>query len=263
MKRTKKLPKAKAKAKAKTKPATNSAAMKMMKTMICLILDRSGSMAGREKDVIGGVNTFLDEQKKLPPPASVAFVRFDTNAIERFRPMAPLKKAEPLTATDYVPSGGTPLLDAVGQTIVALDADWKAEKPDQAIVVIVTDGQENASHEYKKAQIKDMITSREASGKWMFVYLAANVDAFDEAGAIGVLAANTAGYTSTAAGTKSMYSATSQTVSALRMTGDKVAKNLGGNIAEDGKIEKKKGNTPAQVAAAQPWVEPKEWTPPQ
>jgi len=131
-------------------------------------------------------------------------------------------------------------------------------------VVIVTDGQENASHEYKKAQIKDMITSREASGKWMFVYLAANVDAFDEAGAIGVQMANTAGYTSTAAGTKSMYSATSQTVTATRLSGDKVAKNLGGNIAEDGKIDKKKGNSTPSAATAKPWVEPsKEWTPPQ
>ena len=43
-----------------------------MKTMICLILDRSGSMAGREREVIGGVNTFLDEQKALPDPASIA-----------------------------------------------------------------------------------------------------------------------------------------------------------------------------------------------
>ena len=261
MKRTKKMPKAKAKAKAKTKPAAKAA---VMKTMICLILDRSGSMAGREKDVIGGVNTFLDEQKKLPHPASVAFVRFDTSAIERFRPMTSLKKAEPLTAVDYVPLGGTPLLDAIGQTIVALDADWKVEKPDQAVVVIVTDGMENSSREYKKAQIKDMITSREASGKWMFVYLAANVDAFAEAGAIGVLAANTAGYTSTAAGTSAMYSATSQTVGALRMTGNKVAKNLGGNIAEDGKVEKKKGNSTPPAATAKPWDEPsKEWTPPQ
>lgn len=253
MKRTKKLPKAKAKAKTKTKPVTKAA---VMKTMICLILDRSGSMAGREKDVIGGVNTFLDEQKKLPHPASVAFVRFDTSAIERFRPMTALKKAEPLVPSDYVPSGGTPLLDAIGQTIVALDADWKTEKPDQAIVVIVTDGMENSSHEYKKAQIKDMITSREASGKWMFVYLAANVDAFAEAGSIGVLAANTAGYTSTAAGTQSMYAATSQTVSALRTTGEKVAKNLGGNIAEDGKVEKKKGNSTPPAATAKPWIEP-------
>lgn len=39
-----------------------------MKTMICLILDRSGSMAGRETDVIGGVNTFIQEQQKIPDP---------------------------------------------------------------------------------------------------------------------------------------------------------------------------------------------------
>jgi uncharacterized protein YegL len=54
-----------------------------MKTMICLILDRSGSMAGRDNEVIGGVNTFLDEQKALPDPASIAIVGFDTGAIER------------------------------------------------------------------------------------------------------------------------------------------------------------------------------------
>jgi cobalamin biosynthesis protein CobT len=38
-----------------------------MKTMICLILDRSGSMGGRETDVIGGVNRFIKEQQALPP----------------------------------------------------------------------------------------------------------------------------------------------------------------------------------------------------
>jgi uncharacterized protein YegL len=52
-----------------------------MKTMICLILDRSGSMGGRENDVVNGVNSFLDEQKKLKEPASIAFVRFDTEAV--------------------------------------------------------------------------------------------------------------------------------------------------------------------------------------
>jgi hypothetical protein len=54
-----------------------------MKTMICLILDRSGSMASRQNDVIGGINSFIKQQKKHPDPASVAFVRFDTIATER------------------------------------------------------------------------------------------------------------------------------------------------------------------------------------
>ncbi len=102
-----------------------------MKAMICIILDRSGSMSGRETDVIGGVNSFLADQKKLAEPASIALVRFDTEAIERFRPMVALEQCEALQASEYQPRGGTPLLDAIGQTVTQLDEDWKREQPDR------------------------------------------------------------------------------------------------------------------------------------
>src|SRR5712671_2344415 len=125
-----------------------------MKTMICLILDRSGSMTGRETDVVGGVNKFIEEQKQLPDPASLAIVRFDDQAIERFREMKPLAQVEPLQPKEFVPRGNTPLLDAVGSTIAKLDEDWKTEKPDRCILMIVTDGQENASKEYTKSKSK-------------------------------------------------------------------------------------------------------------
>lgn len=234
--------------------------------MICLILDRSGSMAGKEADVIGGVNTFLDEQKKLPDPASLAMVRFDSAAVERFRPMQALAEVKPLTAEDYQPRGGTPLLDAIGKTLAELDNDWKAEQPERAILVIVTDGQENESREYTKAKIKEMIESRQASGKWAIVYLGANVDAFAEAGSMGINLSNSAGYMNTARGTKAMYSATAESVSNMRATGHMVASNLGRNIPEDDT------NPPAVPAPqpvaqkpAQPWTSPKAagpWTPP-
>lgn len=234
-----------------------------MKTMICLILDRSGSMAGREADVIGGVNTFLDEQKKLPDPASIAMVRFDTGGVERFRPMQALAEIKPLTAEDYQPRGGTPLLDAIGKTLAEMYNDWKAEQPERAILVIVTDGHENESREYKKAKIKEMIESRQASGKWAIVYLGANVDAFAEAGSMGIAMANSAGYANTAAGTKSMYSAASAGVSMMRTTGATEAHNLGRNIGED------EDTTPPVVhqkpQPSQSWNAPKAagpWTPP-
>ena len=237
-----------------------------MKSIICLILDRSGSMQGRENDVIGGVNSFLDEQKKLPDPASIAFVRFDTDATERFRPMQALAECHPLTKADYQPRGGTPLLDAIGKTITDLDEDWKREQPERAIVVIVTDGEENASREYKKAKIAEMIKARQDSGKWAFIYLGANVDAFQEAGSMGINAANTAGYQNTVMGTKSMYAATSNAVGMMRSSGVTAAVNLGGNIEEDGTVTKKNVAGPAiPSAAAQPWTEPKPaqtWTPP-
>ena len=244
-----------------------------MKTMICLILDRSGSMQGRETDVIGGVNAFIEEQKKLPDPASIAFVRFDSEAIERFRPMQALSEVKPLTREDYQPRGGTPLLDAIGATITKLDEDWKTESPERAIVVIVTDGQENASKEYTKAKIQSLIKARQDSGMWAFIYLGANVDAFAEAGSMGISMANTAGYTNTAAGTKSLYATASASVGRMRSTGATVAHNLGGNIGEDGGLDLKvPPPAPATVIppqSASTWVPPTSaptnsgtWTPP-
>lgn len=208
-----------------------------MKTMICLVLDRSGSMAGRETDVIGGVNQFLEEQKKLAEPASVAFVRFD-NVIERFRAMTPLDQVEPLTASDFQPRGSTALLDAVGQTIVAMDDDWRAEKPDRAILVIVTDGQENASREYTREQVKNLIQAREASGLWGVIYLGANVDAFAEGGSLGIRSANTASYKSTERGVAGLYRGLSASVTTMRGSGQTYA-GLGGDILDDGSVDRK------------------------
>lgn len=246
-----------------------------MKTMICLILDRSGSMQGRETDVIGGVNQLIEDQKKLPDQACMTFVRFNTGHIERFREMKPLADVEPLKPDEFKPRGGTPLLDAVGQTITQLDEDWKKEQPDRAIVVIVTDGQENASHEYTHGKIKDMIQARENSQKWSFIYLGANVDAFKEGGAIGVRAVNTANYTSSAKGTGSLYRNLSASMSAKRQaTTDYtftagITAGLGGTIREDGTVDKSASH-PHTVPGSGAWTPPTAettsntatWTPP-
>lgn len=230
-----------------------------MKTMIYLILDRSGSMSGRQSDVVGGVNGFIEKQKQLQEPASIAFIRFDTGGIERFRPMQNLHGVALLTDADYVPRGGTPLLDAIGQTLTAADADWRMEWPDQAIAVIVTDGLENSSVRYTKSQIKRMIEARQESGKWAFIYLGANVDAFHEARGIGVWADNAAGYTSSAMGTASSYSTVSETVGNMRMTGSKLAANLGGTLAEDGTLKKWNSN---QATSEAPPTDAGTWAPP-
>jgi uncharacterized protein YegL len=205
-----------------------------LKTLICLILDRSGSMELRQSDVVGGVNKFIKDQQELKDPASLAIVRFDDQAIERFRDLKPIADVEPLRKDEYVPRGWTPLLDAVGSTVAKLDDDWKAEKPDRCIVVVFTDGQENHSREYSKAKVRAMIEAREKSGMWSFIYIGANVDAFAEAGSMGFNMANTAGYTSSAAGTATAYSAASDSVKYMRSTGAKFACNLGvANLGED------------------------------
>ena len=207
-----------------------------LKTMVCLILDRSGSMGGKESDVIGGVNAFLADQRKIDAPCSIAFVRFDAQAIERFRPMMALKLCTDLELHEYQPRGATPLLDAVGQTITQLDADWAREWPDRCIVVIVTDGLENASREYSKAKIKAMIEARQASDQWQFIFLGANIDAFAEAGGLGIHVQNTAAFNATSAGIRQSYAHVSDTVSSSRLTGSTVANNLGGKIEDDGSV---------------------------
>lgn len=224
-----------------------------MKAMICVILDRSGSMGGRESDVVGGVNKFIDEQRKLPDPASIAMVRFDTGAIERFRPMVALHAIEKLTMEDFQPRGGTPLLDAIGTTITQLDEDWKREQPEGAIVVIVTDGQENSSREYSKSRIKQMIEARQKSGKWAFIYLAANVDAFEEGAGMGIARSTTAGYNSTPMGTQAAYGNLNVATSAMRSSGVMDAQNLGRNISDDEALEQPVPATPQSST----------WQPPQ
>lgn len=236
-----------------------------MKTMICLVLDRSGSMGGRENDVVGGVNAFIEEQRKLPDPACMAFVRFDSEAIERFQPMQALAEVKMMTKDDFKPRAGTPLLDAIGQTITALEEDWKREQPDRAIMLIVTDGEENHSREYTKAKIKEMIESRQASGKWGFIYLGANVDAFAEGGSMGFSRANTAGYQNTAKGTQTLYAAASNAVRGMRLSAATEAAGLGRNVGEDEPEQPVVASAPPQAPSGPQWQAPKPagpWTPP-
>ena len=205
------------------------------KTLIEFILDRSGSMNGRQADVVGGANRFLQEQRLLPHPALVGFTRFDDQAIERFRTPTPLKETLDLRLEEFVPRGMTPLLDAIGQTLIRIDSDWREIQPSRAIVIIITDGLENHSREYTRQKIQSMIRAREQSGRWTFIYLGANIDSFAEAGSIGISMANTANYKQTREGVYAMYAAASAGVSNMRASGAMTA-NLGGDIAEDGSI---------------------------
>jgi uncharacterized protein YegL len=72
--------------------------------MICLILDRSGSMGGREDDVVNGVNSFIAEQKKLPHPAVISFAHFDSEAVERFRAASPGSRTTGARCSPTAPS---------------------------------------------------------------------------------------------------------------------------------------------------------------
>ena len=115
-----------------------------------------------------------------------------------------------MTDKDYVPGGMTALLDAVGVTINRIDKVENVNAPDHKVVfVIITDGQENYSQEYRVAQIKEMISTRQEKFGWEFVFLGANIDAVGEAGKLGISESNAVKYRNSGSGVQANFNAIS------------------------------------------------------
>lgn len=175
---------------------------------ITFVLDRSGSMQSVRQDTIGGFNSFIDAQKKLPGECLASLMQFD-DIHETLYEGKPLKDVTALSADTFVPRGSTALLDAIGRTINAtgkrLSAIPEEQRPAKVIFVILTDGGENASKEFTRQQVFDMIKLQRETYKWDFVFLGANQDAIQTGAALGVAAGSSMTYASNSAGTKRAF----------------------------------------------------------
>lgn len=164
--------------------------------IIC-ILDRSGSMQSLTEDTIGGYNSFLEKQKKNPGKAEVTTILFD-DEYEKIADAVDLNEIQDLTSEDYFARGTTALLDAVGRTIMDTLGKMEKEKicPEKrrVLVMIMTDGQENASNEYSKATVKKLIEATTKEYNWNYIFIGANIDSAAEAGSIGINAKHAANY---------------------------------------------------------------------
>lgn len=165
-------------------------------THITLILDRSGSMSDIQDDIIGGVNAFFAEQRATGQPITATVVQFDSQApFEVIAENVTLDKVPTLTNQIYQPRASTPLLDAIGQGIRSLSEHLRgcepAAKPADIIFVIVTDGQENASREFTRAHITDLINAKEEAG-WKFLFLSSDLSAVQEAREFNISASRSA-----------------------------------------------------------------------
>ena len=184
------------------------------------VVDRSGSMGLLRSDAIGGINTFIEEQKKVEGKACFSLALFNEEYTV-IHAGVPLEDVKPLTEGDYVPAGMTALLDAIGKTIESvgkrLAALPKADRPDKVIFAILTDGLENSSTDFKEpGKIKEMIQHQTKKYGWEFFYLGANQDAIDVGTSMGVPLANNASYAATSAGTQGAYSTASSLVRSAR-----------------------------------------------
>ncbi len=189
-------------------------------TELVFILDRSGSMGGLESDTIGGFNRMLERQKKEPGRAYVTTVLFD-DRYELLHDHLSIRGVRPMTGRQYYVRGCTALLDAVGKTIrkiVNIQRNaGEAERADQVIFVITTDGLENASREYSCDRVKEMIEYEKEKYGWEFLFLGANMDAVKEAGRLGIQAERAASFVNDREGVQLNYEVISRTVSSMRM----------------------------------------------
>ncbi|MFT5129729.1 MAG: Mg-chelatase subunit ChlD [Rhodothermales bacterium] len=149
-----------------------------------VILDRSGSMENIRDDTIGGFNSFLATQQAIPGETTLSLVQFDSqDPYEIVFHALRIGEISPLTRETFVPRGGTPLLDALGRGMndTASIIGGRA----RILFAVVTDGQENASREFRKSVIARMIAEKQHEG-WQFAFLSADLDAIQDAKNYGV-----------------------------------------------------------------------------
>jgi len=173
-----------------------------------IILDKSGSMSSIARQAIDGVNETIGSiksaQEKNPDQTHlVTLVAFCGCELKCIYDNVPVAQVQPLTDKDYRPCCMTPLYDAIGTTISGVHALKSKEGDDTlALVTIITDGYENASHEFSLAAITSLIESYKEQG-WQFTYIGADHDV--EAVSFSLHIDHHLKFDKTAAGTKAMF----------------------------------------------------------
>jgi hypothetical protein len=188
---------------------------------IVLIIDKSGSMWNIANDVIGGVNSFIKEQREVEGTADLTLAYFsDPKAYTLVYDSVNIEKADDIDSNTYVTIGSTAMLDGIGRTISTVgkrlnDMD-ESDRPSKVIVAIMTDGYENSSVEYTLDQIKDMIKTQTDDYNWEFIFMGANIDTVSVGSSMGLTANSCVNYTASSVGTTSAYSSMSASVRSIR-----------------------------------------------
>ena len=209
-------------------------------TELIFVLDRSGSMAGLEKDTIGGFNSLIAKQKKQDGKCYVSTVLFD-HETHVLHDRIDLQNVEPLTENDYQVRGCTALIDAIGSSIHHIANIHKYARPEDVpqntMFVIITDGMENASKEYSSKKVKEMIEHEIEKYGWEFLFIGANIDAVETAGHFGIKANRAVNYNADSKGTSIVYDAVEETMLCVRAC-DPISDDWSSRIDEDYKNRK-------------------------
>ena len=190
-------------------------------TELVFILDRSGSMASLTEDTIGGYNSFLEKQKEVEGECLVSTVLFN-QCSSVIHDRVDIKGISGMTRNDYVASGSTALIDALGDAIHHIKNVHryirKEDVPEKTIFVITTDGLENASRRYSSTDVKKMVEEQKQKG-WEFLFLADNIDAVETAKSYGINEEMAVNYVNDSRGNRLKFETVGRAVHNMRVRG--------------------------------------------
>jgi hypothetical protein len=206
--------------------------MKNKTTLYHFIVDQSGSMAGLEEQTIAGFNaqlkTIQDLKMELPDQSFLCSLTFFNGIVQDRILFQEVSALQPLSRDNYFPSSNTALLDAIGKSIYSIKhkyADELVEDKISIVLVIITDGHENASRLYTYHDIAHMIKELDETGKWTFSFLGADFDAIHTSHMLNIRKENVINFS------KSSYSGMMEDVSlSIRSYAEEKTK---GNLKKD------------------------------
>lgn len=194
--------------------------MKESYTHLILVVDRSGSMDTIAKDMNGAIHTLLKQQMEIPGELTVSVCTFD-DQIDFAYDFAP---ADSVRYDLIEPRNMTALNDAIGLTVrregKALELMPEDQRPDNVILAIVTDGHENASHEFNVGQVRAMLDVQKADYNWQVLFMGTDdIDVIATAGSYGVPQAMSMPFARSAQGAATYGVGLSAAVTQSRMGG--------------------------------------------
>ncbi len=196
-----------------TPQATTTTTAAPAKTLVTLLLDRTGSMQSAKDDTLGAVNAWKEELAQATGDVRLSIVLFDEHQgrleLKKLHVAKPVAEVPDLTSRDYVPRGSTPLIDAACATIRAIDEALQlrsSSEPVKVVLAIQTDGQENASRENSWEDLKALVAEKEAVG-WEFSFMGAGIDAYAQGARMGIAPEKTISYGKDRAGSLAAFAA--------------------------------------------------------
>lgn len=183
-----------------------------------------------QQPTISGFNEYITS---LKGQIRMTLTKFSSGKFEIVYNAKHISEVPKLSTENYKPNGGTPLYDAIGKTIAALESEAEGRN---VIMTIMTDGEENESREFTKATINKLIRDKQEAG-WVFTFLGANQDAWQVGMGMGISQAMSINFAGTAASTRSAFMAASNTTNNYVAQGTAASAMFNSKTVEDYELQ--------------------------